>query len=138
MTYTFDATLISDLYKDTYGFRPRELFWNDWDAASDDEKQVIWDNLCCELDKELAREKAEQALTVKLFEKLVTACLENGTADRDTALERVIESLGLDEFDLRHGGSYICYELGLPYYKATEFDPICKKLLKKLEEAKSE
>ena len=44
--YTFDENIVSDLYKEAYGHRPHEGFWSDWDAASDDRKQRIWDELC--------------------------------------------------------------------------------------------
>ena len=139
MTYTFDVTLISDLHKDARGFRPRDYFWDMWDRADDDLKQSIWDNLCKELDSAIAEEKANQELSLAYFEEQVQNWITNfGAKDRETAVEWFIESLELDETDLRYGGSYICFELELPYSQAAEFDPICKKLLKKLEEAKSE
>ena len=56
--YTFDENILSDLHKDAYGFRPRgEEFWADWDAADNDGKQRIWDNLLDDLDRALENER---------------------------------------------------------------------------------
>ena len=129
MTYTFDSAIISDLHKDARGFRPTWHWMQTWYAASNAEKQWIWDNLCKELDEELAREKAEQAAAIASFESSVAACLENGAADRETAIRWVLEGLQLSDTDLMYGGSYVCFELGLPYDMANQFDGICKDLL---------
>lgn len=128
--FTFDATLISDLHKDARGFRPSGAFMDLFDESSDEGKQQIWDGLCRELDDELARERAEQAAAAESFERGVTAALLLGAADRETAIRWVVEGLELDDSDLMYGGSYICFELGLPYHMAEIFDPICKDLLK--------
>ena len=45
MTHTFDQSLVSDLHKDAYGFRPRFDFWNRWSKMTDDEKQAEWTSL---------------------------------------------------------------------------------------------
>ncbi len=45
MIYTYDELIVSDLHKDAYGYRPREWFWEQWDAYSDDDKKIVWDNL---------------------------------------------------------------------------------------------
>ena len=47
MEYTFCDNVFSDLHKDVYGFRPRN---HPYDNASDEDKQIIWDNLCAELE----------------------------------------------------------------------------------------
>lgn len=132
MTYTFDATIISDLHKDAYGYRPREWFWADWNKSNDAQKQEIWDVLLRALDDEIEREKQEQAAAVADLEASIQRNLELGAADRETAIRWIIESLGLDEYDLRYGGSYICFRMGLPYDMRTVFDPICKALLEKM------
>lgn len=43
--YTFDENVVSDLHKDTYGFRPDQSFWGFWAAANPDQKQAQWDNM---------------------------------------------------------------------------------------------
>ena len=129
MTYTFDAATVSDLHKDARGFRPRDYFWDMWDRADDDLKQSIWDNLCKELDAEIAREKAEQDAAVAEFEQTIAFLLESGAVDRADAIRWYLEGLELSDSDLMYGGSYICFETGLPYDMAGIFDPICKEML---------
>lgn len=36
---------ISDLHKDTYGFRPSVEFWENWETATWAEKQQTWDQI---------------------------------------------------------------------------------------------
>ena len=55
--YSFDENVVSDLYKDAYGSRPREGFWDNWDNASADQKQAIWDDLLEAADAENEREE---------------------------------------------------------------------------------
>lgn len=131
MAYSFDESIISDLHKDAYGYRPREWFWSQWNDATDDTKQVIWDNLCHALEDELEREKREQEMAIASFEASVAKNIELGATNRETAIHWMLESMKLSEHDLRYGGSYITYELGLPYEMAKIFDPICKSMLGK-------
>jgi len=58
--YTFDETIVSDLHKDAYGFRPREYFWSEWKEATNDRKQAIWDDLLDTADREAEREREMQ------------------------------------------------------------------------------
>ena len=58
--YTFDETIVSDLHKDAYGFRPREYFWSEWEEATNDRKQAIWDDLLDTADREAEREREMQ------------------------------------------------------------------------------
>jgi len=58
--YTFDETIVSDLHKDAYGFRPREYFWSEWDSSNDDNKQRIWDDLLDTADREAEQEREMQ------------------------------------------------------------------------------
>jgi hypothetical protein len=43
--YTYDENIVSDLYKEAFGSRPRDYFWSEWQSASDAQKQEIWDQL---------------------------------------------------------------------------------------------
>jgi hypothetical protein len=58
--YTFDENIVSDLYKEAYGFRPREYFWSEWEEATNDRKQAIWDDLLDTADREAEREREMQ------------------------------------------------------------------------------
>lgn len=112
MAYTFDDNTVSDLHKDAHGFRPSRGFWDFWSTASDDEKQVTWDNLIAALDAEIAREKEITAARVAKFEELVSTTIAAGARDRATALRWIIGS-----YEGEAGGdlNYIEYLLGIPY-----------------------
>ena len=129
MSYTFDANIVSDLHKDAYGYRPTSLFWIDWNNGSDSYKQKMWDYLLEDLDAELSRERDEQALAVFSYETQIANNIALGAADRATAIRWMLQAMDLGENDLCYGGSYVCYELGLPYHMQTEFNSICKQML---------
>jgi hypothetical protein len=49
MKYTYDTELLSDLYKDAYGFRPDAEYFKAWKEYPDDFKQVIWNRILVDL-----------------------------------------------------------------------------------------
>ena len=132
--YSFDENIVSDLHKDAYGFRPREMFWSEWNNASDDEKQEIWDDLCKALERAIQEEKEQEEFAVIQFNDRVAKVIATGAPDRETAIRWIVRSMGLDENDLVYGGSYVCWNLGLPYSMQTEFDGICNRMLVNLRE----
>jgi hypothetical protein len=120
--YTFDEAIVSDLHKDAFGFRPREYFWAEWKNSSDTSKQVIWDDLLDSLERANEWERAEQVRAVKQFEDRIELLMNMGASSRETAIRWIIESMELSETDKCYGGSYICFELGLPYNMAETFN----------------
>lgn len=136
--YTFNEQTVSDLHKDARGWRPREYFWETWEAASDDEKQEIWDGLCNELNMEMERERKAEERAVSEFEKQVARNLSYGAADRQQAIRWIVESLDPSQVDLMYGGSWVCWELGLPYSMEDEFKDVCKELADQLAETTDE
>ncbi len=56
--YTYDSALLSDLYKDAYGFRPSGSYLQAWTYYTDEFKQEIWDRLLAEVKR--AVEETEQ------------------------------------------------------------------------------
>ena len=127
MSYTFDADLFSDLHKDAYGFRPRGHRFYDA-STTDDERQQMWDAVCVDLDAEMHRQELEHMAAIQHLEANVQRNMELGAPDRETAIRWVLQSLDLSEMDLQYGGSYVCYELGLPFDMAPVFDPIIKEM----------
>lgn len=76
MTYTYDDATYSDLYKDARGIRPSADELRAWAAMTPDDKQVEWEALCCELDRELERERGghDRALNAwidRMFESVL-------------------------------------------------------------------
>ena len=133
MSYTFDADIVSDLHKDARGFRPREGFWSHWNLSTSDEKQAIWDGLLRELDERFAEDQRREREAVSRFDSGLELIQATFACDREEAIVHFVESLKLDKYDLMYGGSYICFDLGLPYSMEKEFEPAIKALLAKME-----
>ena len=57
MTYTYDTDILSDLYKDAYGFRPDSSYMKAWLEYPDDFKQTIWDRLLVDLAAAVEQER---------------------------------------------------------------------------------
>ena len=128
--YTFDESIVSDLHKDAYGFRPMSTFWAQWNASSDADKQHSWDHLLEELDYTVNREANEKIAALNAFELEVANALDLGASSREVAVRWVVESMMLTEFDLSYGGSHICYIKELPYSMAPLFDNAINFLMK--------
>lgn len=119
--YTFDEDTISDLYKDARGFRPGEYFWETWNDASDDQKQVIWDDLVDELRRGNEMLAEMQAIALAKFEAQVAKTMELGARDRETAIRWIVEGLDLGNYA---DADYACWALNLNYSCAKLFDGV--------------
>jgi len=122
--YTFDDNIVSDLHKDAYGFRPGEYFWSSWTGSSDAEKQVIWDNLIINLDREMEREREAQAAAIVRFEERILDTMSVVvSANRGDVVRYFADMEGCDD-DLEH----LEYLMGIPYgYITKEFGRFVKK-----------
>jgi len=126
--YTYDERIVSDLHKDAFGFRPREAFWAEWDASTEDGKQAIWDYLCEALAAEIAAEQRRKDAAIEAFEQRVLELERLGAPDRQTAIRWIVESLDAGVGD---DAGYVCYLLGLPYSMESLFVEACRDLRKK-------
>jgi hypothetical protein len=122
MNYSFDESTVSDLHKDTYGFRPCQGFWAEWRSSTDDQKQVIWDQLVAALDIELQESIAAEKQAIAEFEATVTRTIAMGAGDRATAIRWIVE--GSADIDRLYPGDYLCWQMRLPYSYAKEFNPV--------------
>ena len=86
MSYTYCNDIISDLYKDVYGVRPREAFWADWTNCTTAEKQKTWDEYCATVELQITEEKIREAACIKRFEDRIEDVIGLGAGDRTTAL----------------------------------------------------
>ena len=123
MSYTFDTNLYSDLYKDVYGFRPRNTGWNE---MSDDEKQTEWNYLIKQLGIVNEEHKQREQNAIAEYEKRINDCMTLGAKDRNQAISWVLDSLNLSETDLMYGATYVCYTLGLPYEMQHQFTDVMR------------
>ena len=110
---TYDESIISDLHKDAYGFRPTQYWWQEWKACDEDGRQQIWDDLCEAVDAEIAAQKVRDEQSLKDFMARVDRLAELGAPDRDTAIRWIVEGLELTENDLWYGAEYVCHRLHL-------------------------
>lgn len=113
MSFTFDETIVSDLYKDAYGFRPRENFWQKWDTSSSEEKQEMWNDISRAVEASIEAEKAEQALAAAKFEEKIDEMMAAGATNRYVAIRWLVDSMDLGSSASDIG--YVCYELGISY-----------------------
>jgi hypothetical protein len=110
--YTFDESIVSDLYKEVFGFRPREDFWANWNSYSNEEKQVSWDQMI-----ELARAEAEeyyqeQLAAEKYLEATVIPNIQsylNGCS-REDAIRHLHET-----YDTYGDTEYLEHQIGVRY-----------------------
>ena len=121
VTYTYDEAIVSDLHKEAFGFRPSEGFWVNWNCASDDAKQTIWDALLLAQDSRVNDQKAAYEDAKSEYEVRLAEYISIGAKDRATAIRWLVQSLELTETDKWYGAEYICYTLGLPYSMKSEF-----------------
>ena len=109
--YSFDENIVSDLYKEAYGSRPREGFWERWESSSDDQKQVIWDGLIETMNAEVAREREIQRQAVADFEdriKFMQSTIVG--ASREDCI-RYLHDVYKTDGDVE----YLEFNLGVPY-----------------------
>lgn len=103
MTYTFDETIISDLYKDVHGFRPTQAWWDAWDNQPDECKEGIWLSLLRELDHTIERERLQTAEALAEFDRAIALTISYGAGDRATALRWMTQNaLFQHEQDVEH------------------------------------
>ncbi len=109
--YTFDEKIVSDLHKEAYGLRPGADFWLEWDYATADEKQQIWDSLLSEAQSEADRERQDQLDAEAAFERHVerTTRLVAGST-REDAIRYMHDS-----FNTNGDVEYLEYILGVRY-----------------------
>ena len=113
--YTFNENIVSDLHKDARGFRPTEYFWEEWTQCGDDARQVIWDNLCSELEETMDREQLTQAQNYAKLLNRILEVMHLGAEDTKSALQCIMEAEEFSDYDIQYGADYFCYHFGLSY-----------------------
>jgi hypothetical protein len=128
-TARYDESIISDLYKDATGSRPRELFWNRWNEASEEERNTIWDGLCRDVEDSIEEDRAREREAVASYEARLVELQELGAPDRETAIAWLVDSLRGPDHLWQEPGE-VCYELGLPFSMEKEFKPWYDRVMK--------
>lgn len=86
--YTYDDDSFSDIYKDTYGYRP---WYSEYFTADSDTKQKIWDNLILEHAKEMEAYDISQKEAIKSFNNRINELIEKGDEDKIAAFRWLID-----------------------------------------------
>jgi len=100
----------SDMYKDTYGFRPRGITAG-WTEA-DYEREI--DALIPILEASIAEEKERESAAVVCFEKRIVDTIAAGAENRAAAIRWIAAAENAyngDTLDFE----YLCFLVGVPY-----------------------
>ena len=116
--YTFDESIVSDLHKDAYGFRPSAAFYAEWSNSTDDGKQEIWDNLISALTDTLDRIEKEQDLAIASVEKRIAGIIDICNCTREDAIRHLHVA-----FDTDGDVNYLEWHLCIPYGYLTGVKP---------------
>jgi len=112
MTYTFDETIISDLHKEAYGFRPREGWWNMWAAFNADQKQATWDSLIADLDDAMEIQRLEEENALNEFRQSLRKVMDLMNCTWNRAVEVLAEAEG---DDLSYDFDYFMWKQGVGF-----------------------
>ena len=96
-----------DMYKDAYGFRPRDISTHLWDEAKFYRE---FDFLQSEITKNEDLRKIAEHEACHAFEQRVLKIIACGAKDREMALRWIHEAEGTNGDD-----EFLCWTLGLPY-----------------------
>lgn len=91
-----DKSVLSDMHKDAYGFRPRSDFWERVERMTDGEVADLFDSLQNSVDYEIEIDRARELRCQKIFEQNIQMWINNGAGDRQTALRWMLDAEGLD------------------------------------------
>jgi hypothetical protein len=108
--YTFDQDIVSDIYKDAYNMRPGDSFWHQWDTATDDGKQVIWDNLLEWVRMSALEERHRQIDAEARLEKEIATMCSKYRIRREDAIRHLHA-----KHDTNGDVEYLEYHLGVRY-----------------------
>jgi hypothetical protein len=108
--YTFDQDIVSDIYKDAYNMRPGDSFWHQWENATDDGKQVIWDNLLEWARLSALQERHMQIDAEARLEKEIATMCSKYRIRREDAIRHLHA-----KHDTNGDVEYLEYHLGVRY-----------------------
>ena len=99
---------ISDLHKEARGFRPS---LDRYELKTDDELMAEIEWLGREVKEEIEREQQIDALCITRFNDEVATFIQQGAANRSTAIRWMLQAQGYDETSA--DADFICYNNGI-------------------------
>lgn len=122
MTYTFDESVLSDLHKEAFGFRPGVGYFAYWRAMTDEAKQAEWDHLCMSAEESERYECEAEARNYAAWQKRIETLVEYGAGDKATAIRWDMQAQKAEPGEV----SFYCYACGLNYRVEDEIHEILK------------
>lgn len=108
--YTYDIDSFSDLYKDSYGFRPSAGFYEWLSEASADELQAKWDYLIRVIDANFNEQERQQAEALEDLNRRMAQIMTVNRVSMATAIRWMH-----DAYDTNGDNEYLDYKLGVKY-----------------------
>jgi hypothetical protein len=99
---------ISDLHKDARGFRPS---LDQYEGYSEAQLGAVIQWLAVEVKEEIEREQQIDALCITRFNDEVAIFIQQGAANRSTAIRWMLQAQGYDETPA--DADFICYNNGI-------------------------
>lgn len=120
--YTFSEDIFSDLYKDVYGFRPRD---HRFYGECDEEKQKIWDELIHQLEYNQKEEARHEAENLVKFRELIRSVMDTASCNWKTALRYLVDGENLDvNFEL----DYFLWNQGIGFNDRNKISKLFKEV----------
>ena len=94
MTDTYE--LISDLHKDTYGFRPSQSYLQAFYDKSPVEQEAEWNSLCVELERREAEDRAQEQRSLEVFEARIQDMVCDFNISEATAIRWDMDAFEVD------------------------------------------
>lgn len=116
------AEIYSDVHKDAYGMRPRDMALCACDYP--DHQSLVeamshlkrrFDGVVAAAEAEVMREKEEAARMVVEFEAMIATNIKFGAADRAQALAWICDLYGVDNAPGFYGWESLEYSLAIPF-----------------------
>jgi len=126
--HTFDDSIVSDLHKDAYGFRPTNAWMTAWRGLDDDSKQAEWERLCDMVESETTAERERAEMAKVKWEKHIADMMSVNGVSKQTALRWDMQAM-----DAEDDVGYYCFKWGIEYSLEEEI----KQVLNALPEGKT-
>jgi hypothetical protein len=122
MTYTFDESILSDLHKEAYGYRPAAAYYDAWSEMADFAKQAEWDRLVRLVKEEYERERLMEDLAHERWSAHLAQLMADDGIDYATALRWDMAAM-----DAADDAGYYCFKWGISYSLEADINEVLKK-----------
>lgn len=110
LTNAMDASILSDMFKDAYGFRPRGDTWARYQAMNAAELDAAVERMQAKIESDETQRIEGERAAAHAFEQLVAATIAQGAKTREIAIRWLMDAEGVDG-----DTSYFEYKMGLAY-----------------------